>query len=104
MIETIKKESRHYAKRQMTWFRKNKETIWLDSSLGVEDNIKTILKEINWKITEIQSPNPPFSAVQQVSVRFMSTHPKSYKALRNHPEYVAAIKQMELSVFPDGKS
>ncbi len=49
MIETIKKESRHYAKRQMTWFRKNKETIWLDSSLGVEDNIKTILKEINWK-------------------------------------------------------
>ena len=49
MIETIKKESRHYAKRQMTWFRKNKETIWLDSSLGVEENVNTILKEINWK-------------------------------------------------------
>ena len=49
-------------------------------------------------VTEIQSPNPPFSAVQQVSVRFMSTHPKSYKALRNHPEYVAAIKQMERQV------
>ena len=49
-------------------------------------------------VTEIQSPNPPFTAVQQVSVRFMSTHPKSYKALRNHPEYVADIKKMEQQV------
>ena len=30
MIEKIKKETRHYAKRQLTWFRKNKTTIWLD--------------------------------------------------------------------------
>ena len=49
-------------------------------------------------VTEIQSPNPPFSAVQQVSVSFMSNHPKSYKALRNHPEYVADIKKMEQQV------
>ena len=49
-------------------------------------------------VTEIQSPNPPFSAVQQVSVSFMSSHPKSYKALRNHPEYVADIKKMEQQV------
>ena len=33
----------------MTWFRKNKETIWLDSSQGTEENVNTILKEINWK-------------------------------------------------------
>lgn len=49
-------------------------------------------------VTEIQSPNPPFSAVQQVGVSFMSNHPKSYKALRNHPEYVADIKKMEQQV------
>ena len=30
MIEKIKQETRKYAKRQLTWFRKNKETIWLD--------------------------------------------------------------------------
>ena len=29
MIEKIKRETRRYAKRQMTWFRKNKETIWI---------------------------------------------------------------------------
>lgn len=30
MIEKIKMETRRYAKRQLTWFRKNKQTIWLD--------------------------------------------------------------------------
>ena len=49
-------------------------------------------------VEEIQSPNPPFSAVQQVSVNFMSQHPDSYKALRNHPEYLTKIRQMEQQV------
>jgi len=49
-------------------------------------------------VAEVQAPNPPFSAVQLVSVNFMSTHPGSYKALRNHPEYVAAIRKMEQQV------
>lgn len=30
MIEKIKQETRRYAKRQLTWFRKNKQTIWLE--------------------------------------------------------------------------
>lgn len=47
MIEKIKQESRRYAKRQLTWFRKNKETIWLDSSENkIEDNIAIIIKYI----------------------------------------------------------
>ena len=29
MIEKIKQETRRYAKRQLTWFRKNKNTIWI---------------------------------------------------------------------------
>jgi tRNA dimethylallyltransferase len=29
-IESIKKNTRNYAKRQMTWFQKNKKIIWLD--------------------------------------------------------------------------
>ena len=49
-------------------------------------------------VTEIQTPNPPFSAVQQVSVNYMSQHPESYKALRNHPEYVGKIREMERRV------
>ena len=46
MIDKIKQESRRYAKRQLTWFRKNKETIWLDSSNDMENNINIILGEI----------------------------------------------------------
>lgn len=46
MIEKIKQESRRYAKRQLTWFRKNKETIWLDSENDMEENINIILEEL----------------------------------------------------------
>ena len=46
MIDKIKKESRHYAKRQLTWFRKNKDIIWLDAESGIEKNIEIIQNEI----------------------------------------------------------
>ena len=39
-------------------------------------------------VSEIQQPNPPFTAVQTVKVSYMSEHPQSYKALKAHPEYV----------------
>ena len=45
MIEKIKQESRRYAKRQLTWFRKNKEIIWLDGLNDIQNNIKIILEE-----------------------------------------------------------
>ncbi len=32
-IELIKKNSRNYAKRQLTWFRREKEVIWLDKTI-----------------------------------------------------------------------
>ena len=44
MTEIIKKETRHYAKRQLTWFRKNKNTVWLNGLETCEKNIETILK------------------------------------------------------------
>ena len=28
----IKRETRHFAKRQLTWFRREKDVIWLDKS------------------------------------------------------------------------
>ena len=46
MIEKIKQGSRRYAKRQLTWFKKNKETIWLDAENGIEENINIILEEL----------------------------------------------------------
>lgn len=31
-VETIKKETRHFAKRQLTWFRREKEVTWVDKA------------------------------------------------------------------------
>ena len=45
-IETIKRETRRYAKRQLTWFRRNKEIIWLDGLKTKQENIKLIMEEI----------------------------------------------------------
>ena len=42
MIDKIKQETRRYAKRQMTWFKKNKETIWIKSG-----DMQKILEEID---------------------------------------------------------
>lgn len=47
MIEKIKMESRRYAKRQLTWFRKNKQTIWLDGANDMQNNIDIILEGTN---------------------------------------------------------
>ena len=45
MIELIKKETRRYAKRQLTWFRKTENIVWLDASLGLEENLQKVIKE-----------------------------------------------------------
>ena len=44
MIYKIKLETRHYAKRQLTWFRRNKDIIWLDGLDEIQNNIKIILE------------------------------------------------------------
>lgn len=47
MIEKIKQETRRYAKRQLTWFRKNKQTIWLNAQDEIQNNIQIILEGLN---------------------------------------------------------
>lgn len=50
-VEKVKQESRRFAKRQLTWFRREKETIWLEKEeYSYDDNkilskIKEILEE-----------------------------------------------------------
>lgn len=45
MVEKLKMETRRYAKRQMTWFRKNKQTIWLEGQAQIEDKVKQIVND-----------------------------------------------------------
>lgn len=47
MIDKVKQESRRYAKRQLTWFRKNKQIIWLDGQSDIEKNLNIIIDEFN---------------------------------------------------------
>ena len=47
MIEKIKQETRRYAKRQLTWFRKNKDIIWLNGLDDMQNNINIILEGMN---------------------------------------------------------
>ena len=46
MIEKIKMETRRYAKRQITWFKKNQETHWIDGERLVQDNLNIMLELI----------------------------------------------------------
>lgn len=41
-IELIKQGSRHYAKRQLTWFRREKNVIWVDREKFSDDNNKML--------------------------------------------------------------
>ena len=46
-------------------------------------------------VQEIQTPSPPFTAVQTVRVDYMSQHPQAYKALKANPQLVPVIQQHE---------
>ena len=45
MIEKIKMETRRYAKRQLTWFRKYKNLKWINGLDNIQNNINIILEE-----------------------------------------------------------
>ena len=47
MIDLIKKETRRYAKRQLTWFRKTENIIWLDANEGTQKCLDKIMEEYN---------------------------------------------------------
>lgn len=58
----------------------------------IDDNSR---KEI---VSEIQTSDPPFTAIQTIDVNYMSRHPEAYKALKAHPEMVAVVAAQEDSL------
>jgi len=46
-ISEIKKNTRRFAKRQLTWFKKNKETLWFDYQTDIDYIIATIESKYN---------------------------------------------------------
>ena len=47
LIDKIKMETRRYAKRQITWFKRIESTTWLDMEKSLEENIGKILEVVN---------------------------------------------------------
>ena len=47
-ISEIKKNTRRFAKRQLTWFKKNEDTLWFDYQTGID----YIIAEINTQIKQ----------------------------------------------------
>ena len=49
-VDKIKKDTRHFAKRQLTWFRREKEVIWLnkkeyEQEKDLLDSVLNIIEE-----------------------------------------------------------
>lgn len=49
-------------------------------------------------VKDVQSPNPPFKAVQTVKADYMTNHLSQYPMLTGQPEWVEKIKAMEKAV------
>lgn len=49
-------------------------------------------------VADIQSPNPPYSAVQTVKADYMTTHLAQYPMLKDKPAWVRQIAAMEKSI------
>ena len=58
----------------------------------INDNVKEGL------VTDIQQPNPPFSAVQKIRVNWMTTHVSSYKMLSAPRQWLGGIRDLENSI------
>ncbi|MBQ9649282.1 MAG: DUF1460 domain-containing protein [Prevotella sp.] len=107
LIETVTALTRCVYSQQYTWQAYLKALTAMRYRQGIIDRYTSRIHYFTeWitensnrgLVTEIQQPNPPFTAVQTVNVNYMSQHPGSYQALRRHPEYVSEIRRMEQSV------
>lgn len=46
-------------------------------------------------VKEVDSPNPPFTAIQTLKINYMSLNARLYDMLKNNPERVADLKKLE---------
>ncbi|MGB5370247.1 MAG: tRNA (adenosine(37)-N6)-dimethylallyltransferase MiaA [Flavobacteriaceae bacterium] len=51
-VSEIKKNSRRFAKRQLTWFRKRDGVLWLDAMAPVETNVETVSEKLLKKLKD----------------------------------------------------
>ena len=47
MVETVKQSSRRYAKRQLTWFRRDERIHWLNADNALDEAMELVKKFVN---------------------------------------------------------
>jgi len=107
LVETVTALTQCAYRQQYTWQAYLKALTSMRYRFGVIDGYTSRIHyftewiTLNAKtglVTEIQQPNPPFTNIQTVTVNYMSQHPQSYKALKEHPDYVTEIRRMEQGI------
>lgn len=78
-IETIKRDTRHFAKRQLTWFRREKDIIWVDKDTFHRDEERIL----EFMLQELQKKG--IAASPQETVNPLETELESFQ-LRQNPE------------------
>jgi tRNA dimethylallyltransferase len=55
MVEVFSRNTRRYAKRQMTWFRRDERVSWIEmgGAVGVSDVVEKIISDVRDRISEI---------------------------------------------------
>lgn len=50
-VYLIKRDTRHFAKRQLTWFRREREVIWVDKDAlsGIDNQLNFIMDKLSEK-------------------------------------------------------
>ena len=50
-VYRLKRDTRHFAKRQLTWFRREKDVTWVEKSLydSEEEMLQSMLEELSKK-------------------------------------------------------
>lgn len=55
-VHQIKQDTRHFAKRQLTWFRREKQVIWLDKGLFQEKEDRLLNEMLFWVKEKLDLP------------------------------------------------
>lgn len=67
MVRKFKRDTRHFAKRQMTWFRKEPGIVWLsvEESESLDQTVSRVIEIIDRFLTDLEE-NKPVRVVRQI--------------------------------------
>ena len=74
-----------------TWWAEDNERLGIVKDIAPSLPIAGSMNEASQKSSDLGA----FTAIQTISINYMSAHPTLYKQLKNHPQFVPIIKKYE---------